>query len=163
MKRSKKPFEDTRAAACEAAAGLLARREHAERELRQKLQRKGFSSETLDEAMAELLARDWLNPSRYAAAMVRHRASQGRGPRWLQAELQSKGVQPTDIEEAIAQDEVDWQQSCDFALSRMLRGDDKNLLLKCRQKLYQRGFHSEHIDTAIRCFEQRANERVGSG
>ncbi len=153
MKRSKKPFEDTRAAACEAAASLLARREHAERELRQKLKRKGFSSQILDEAIDELIDRDWLNESRYAASMARHRASQGRGPRWLRAELQSLGVADQDIEAAICQDELDWQQACHQALTRLQRSDQKDEQARCRQKLYQRGFDPNQIETAMRAQE----------
>ena len=150
MKRSKKPFEDTLAAACEAAASILARREHAERELRQKLKRKGFSSSVLDEAIDELIERDWLNQARYAHFMARHRAQQGRGPRWLQAELQSHGVAAEDIQAAIQQDELDWQQACVRALSRMSGERDVANLMKCRQKLYQRGFENEHIEAAMR-------------
>jgi SOS response regulatory protein OraA/RecX len=137
--RSKRTFEDTVAAACEAAANFLARREHSARELSLKLGKKGYSEDVLADALVELRRRDWLNETRFAAFIARHRASQGRGPRWVAAEL--------------SQEEVDWDQACAYALARMKTADP---LAKQRHKLYQRGFASEHIASAQVLVRSRA-------
>ncbi len=147
---ARKPFEDTAASAIEAAARLLTRREHGERELRQKMARKGYSSAVLDEAIDALLERDWLNEARYAASMARHRAAQGRGPRWVRSELGAQGIAEADLQAALNQDEVDWQQACLYALWRMGPAQRPDHEARCRQKLYQRGFDSEHISAALR-------------
>lgn len=147
--RRKRQFEDSPASAVDAAASLLARREHAQRELRLKLARKGYSSSTLDEAIDLLLERDWLSESRYAAFMARHRASQGRGPRYVRAELQSHGVAEGDIEAALTHEDVCWQEACRHAVSKLRGADDPNHMAKWRQKLYQRGFGPDQIDAAL--------------
>ncbi len=146
VKRPKKPFEDTVAAAIEAAANLLARREHAPRELCQKLARKGYSSDVLDQAVDELRARDWLSESRYAAFLARHRASQARGPRWVQAELSAQGIEGEVCIAALSQDELDWDEACARAARRLPARDPEP---RRRQKLYARGFAPEQIDAAL--------------
>jgi regulatory protein len=151
--RSKRTFEDTVAAACEAAANFLARREHSARELSLKLGKKGYSEDVLADALVELRRRDWLNETRFAAFIARHRASQGRGPRWVAAELQAQGVSEQDAAAALSQEEVDWDQACAYALARMKTADP---LAKQRHKLYQRGFASEHIASAQVLVRSRA-------
>lgn len=146
MKRPKKPFEDTAAAAIDAAANLLSRREHARRELRQKLARKGFSGAVLDEALEELQQRDWLNENRYAAFLARHRAGQARGPRWVMAELSAQGIEGPVSAEALAQDDIDWDEACLRAARRLPVRDPEP---RRRQKLYARGFDAEQIDAAL--------------
>ena len=146
MKRPKKPFEDTLAAALEAAASLLARREHGARELRQKLSRKGYSSDVLDQALEALQQRDWLNESRYAAFMARHRAGQARGPRWVSAELSAQGIEGEVCAAALNQDDIDWDEACLRAARRLPARDPEP---RRRQKLYARGFDAEQIDAAL--------------
>lgn len=147
MKKPRKTLEDTPAAARDAAAGLLSRREHGGRELAQKLRRKGFSEDVVDEALEELRRRDWLNEGRYAASVVRHRCAQGRGPRWVQAELAAQGIDDSLFQAAMAQDELDWDAACQRALQRLPRKDPQP---KLKQKLYQRGFDFEQIEAALR-------------
>lgn len=146
MKRPKKSFEDTVASAREAAAQYLSRREHAARELAFKLGRKGYSSPVIDQTLDDLRGRDWLNEARYAGFIARHRCAQGRGPRWVKAELQAQGITDEDCQQALAQDEVDWVEACARALSRCRAADPQP---KRVQKLYQRGFDSEHIAQAL--------------
>lgn len=146
MKRPKRPFEDTVAAACDAAAKLLARREHAARELDLKLAQRGFSPPVRDEALEELRRRDWLNEARFAQMLARHRAAQGKGPRWVQAELQAAGVPAPLQQEALQQPDIDWFDACGRALRRL---PDQELEARQRQKLYQRGFEAQQIDAVI--------------
>lgn len=151
MRKPRKKLEDTPAAACDAAAALLSRREHGARELGMKLRRKGFSEAVVDAALDELKRRDWLNEGRYAASVVRHRCAQGRGPRWVLAELSAQGIAETLCAEAMAQEELDWDAACARALQRL---PGKDAAAKLKQKLYQRGFDFDQIDAALRRLEK---------
>ena len=150
MPRLKKPFEDSPQAAMDAAVGLLARREQSPRELRQKLTRKGYSAEVLDQALETLAERDWLSESRYAAFIARHRATQGRGPRWVRSELRGQAIEDAEIEVAMHGQEIDWSAACIHAFQRMRRDDSVKDQARCRQKLYLRGFEAQQIDDAIK-------------
>ncbi len=133
-------------AAVDAAARLLARREHARRELGQKLQQRGFSAGIVEEALDELIRRRWLDEVRYAASIARHRAAQGRGPRWVAAELAAQGIEGEACHDALNQEELDWEEACQRALQRLPARDPEPRL---RQKLYQRGFDPEQISSAL--------------
>ncbi len=146
MSRPRKRPEDSVAAACDAAASLLARREHAARELGGKLARKGFSPPVVEQALEELRRRDWLNESRYAAFMARHRCGQGRGPRWVQAELQAQGIDGEILSQALMQADLDWDAACRRAMARLSPGESRGRL---QQKLYQRGFEAGQIQAAL--------------
>lgn len=133
-------------AAVDAAARLLARREHARRELGQKLLQRGFSADIVDQALEELIRRRWLDEARYAATIARHRAAQGRGPRWVAAELAAQGIEGEACREALEQEELDWEEACLRALQRLPEKDPEP---KLRQKLYQRGFDPGQISYAL--------------
>ena len=143
-RKPKAPFEDSPAAAVEAATRLLARREHGAWELRIKLERKGFGADSIAAACAELKARDYLNETRYALMLARHRAAQGRGPRWVEAELQAQHINDADCAAALAQEEIDWLSACRQA-ARRLKADDP----RRREKLYQRGFVPAQIQAVL--------------
>ncbi|BBD80300.1 regulatory protein RecX [Aerosticca soli] len=102
--RDDKPRVD----AYETAIALLARREHSQRELGAKLKRKGFSSaETLD-ALRRLGERRHQDDERFAATLIRHRASQGYGPLRLRLELKGHGLPEARIRALLDDADIDW-------------------------------------------------------
>ena len=131
---------------------LLSRREHSEHELHQKLGLKDFASEIIADELAKLQAMGLQSDRRYVEAVLREQSSRGKGPLYIRAYLQQKGVSNDDVQAAWCEIEVDW-----FALARTVRikkqADVSNLEPKAKQRCYrylaQRGFNREHIDYAM--------------
>ena len=74
------------------ALGLLARREHSRRELRQKLDRGGYEGDEATDAIERLGAQHYQDDERFAELLIRSRSAQGYGPLRLRAELKSHGL-----------------------------------------------------------------------
>lgn len=87
------------------AAQLLSRREHSIRELRLKLERKGYSSEVVGPVIDRLSARRLVSDERFVAAVIRHRAQRGQGPVRIRAELRHQGISDAQIQQSF--DHVD--------------------------------------------------------
>jgi regulatory protein len=74
------------------AMDLLARREHAEAELSQKLTGKGYEPELVAQVVAELCNEGLVSDERFTEAFVRYRREYGYGPMRIQSELRERGV-----------------------------------------------------------------------
>lgn len=77
-----------------AAVRLLGRRDHASGELREKLIRKGFPAEEVEEAIRSLAASGYLDDAKWAAEFARRHLAQGRGWHWVRARLLRAGAVP---------------------------------------------------------------------
>lgn len=132
---------------------LLARREHAPRELERKLRDRGYAADTVSEALADLIRDDLLSESRYAESFARQRAERGQGRVRIQAELTQRGIGDGHIEQALAELDVDWAASA-RAQRRKRFGPDLPDTLRERARqtrfLQQRGFDSDDIRAALR-------------
>jgi regulatory protein len=74
------------------AIALLGRREYSRGELATTLQRKGFESQAVAEALSELAGEGLLNDERYAEALIRQLAARGQGPARVRQALQAAGL-----------------------------------------------------------------------
>jgi len=74
------------------AMDLLARREHSEYELRQKLKSRDYDVDAIDAALQGLKQDHLLSDARFAEAYVNHRFNAGVGPVKIRYELRQKGV-----------------------------------------------------------------------
>ena len=74
------------------AMDLLARREHSEQELRQKLKTRAYDADAIDEAMQALKADGLQSDERFTESYVNHRFNAGVGPLKIRYELRQKGV-----------------------------------------------------------------------
>ncbi len=84
---------DEQAKAVNAAMNLLARRPRSEREVRDRLKRKGYPAETIEAAVAKLEGWRYLDDEAFARYWVENReANRPRGRRLLEQELRLKGV-----------------------------------------------------------------------
>ena len=85
------------------ALDLLARRDHFRRELEDKLRRRELPEDEIEAAVARCEALGLVNDERVGARFVEVRAaSRGWGPRRLAAELQARGLSPSDAERLAA-------------------------------------------------------------
>ena len=94
--------------ALQCAVGLLARREHSEQELRQKLELREYSDESIEEAISRLHEKNYLCDERFAASVCRHRVNRGFGWLYISNELNQKGVCSTIIQQLQKNCEIDW-------------------------------------------------------
>ena len=86
MSQSDDPLKEIR----RAATGLLARREHSETEIYRKLQKKGFTEESIQQVISALTQEKLLSNARFIENYVYYRRSKGLGPLRIQAELMEK-------------------------------------------------------------------------
>lgn len=132
---------------------LLARREHSQLELQQKLSRR-FSASNLQDLIAEeiqKLHKEGLQSDlRLAEAFIRSRTGKGQGPMKIRSELRNKGVSDNDVTSAFEECDPDW-----FALAHEVAekkfGPGFEALQDLKEKsrvarfLGQRGFSHDHI------------------
>lgn len=159
--------EDETYRAREAALSLLAHRARARVELRRRLARKEFSEPVIDEVMAWLEERGYIDDRAFAEAFVRDRLRlRPRGRMGLRQELRRKG-----LEDAVSDAAIDAVMDATDVSERDLARDaaetwgrknrsavrgartSKEERLKVRRRLYghlaRRGFASDAVRSAI--------------
>ncbi|MCP5195536.1 MAG: regulatory protein RecX [Gammaproteobacteria bacterium] len=90
------------------AMELLARREHARLELRQKLMQRGFLTAPIDRVLDQLAEERLLDESRYAELYAYGRADKGYGPLRIARELRERGVSQELVDQTLAELKDDW-------------------------------------------------------
>lgn len=134
------------------AIKLLARREHAQVELERKLDQRGYERAAIERVLAALTDDNLLSEMRYAAGMVRARVERGQGPVRIAAELSRVGVAQSQVDDALAEAEVDWFELA-VAARRKRFGDTTPENREQRSKqirfLQRRGFQQDMINAAL--------------
>ncbi len=136
--------------------GLLARREHSEFELRQKLSSREFDSDDIDTAIERLLDKDYLSDTRFAQSTCRYRVNRGYGWRYIANELKQKGVCSLIIQQLQKNCEIDWYLQAELAYNKRF-GELGEKDPQARQKekakrirfLQYRGFSTDEIFALI--------------
>ena len=135
----------------EAALGLLARRDHAARELERKLHDRGFDRAAADAVLQELAAERLIDDERYVEHFVAYHLTRGQGPVRITAELRVLQIPPEIIKrhlDAVA----DWREQA-RAVRRKKFGASIPGSYSARAKqarfLQYRGYTSEHIRAAL--------------
>ena len=138
------------------ALKLLARRELSERQVRERLARKGHDEGDIDAALVRLVEERAIDDQRVAEAIVRTQAGvKRRGAVRILRELQSAGIAPGLARQALDSmvTEDDAEASLRAALSRRLRGDRPIADDREFQRLYRfllgQGFDSDRIRQAL--------------
>ena len=139
------------------AVDYLSRREHSERELRDKLEAKGFDQELLDQVIQDMLDLGYLSDERYARMIIRSCYEKAQGPKKIRFKLQQKGLATSVVNEAFEEFEGDW-----FSLAQSLRArkfptsikhTDKESYYKEKARqmrfLAGRGFSMDQISFAL--------------
>lgn len=141
-----------RTAARNTAIGLLARREHAQSEIKRKLKDRGYDNELTLEVIDDLTGQRLLSDERFAAMFIRSRAERGQGPVRLRAELRQLQIPVEQIDRLLVAAAIDWDES---ALSVRLRKFGKQpsngMAERAKQVrfLQYRGFTASQIRVAL--------------
>lgn len=130
----------------------LSRREHSEYELKNKLMAKGFSSESIDLALAFAKKHDLQSDWRFACAKVKDLAARGYGEQRAKSELQSHHIDNELALSAMYEQDLDWFQIAreiyikKYTMPNIQEPTVKN---KVMRKMVQRGFTYEQVLCAI--------------
>lgn len=131
---------------------LLARREHAAAELRDKLSQKGFSSQAVEEALEQLREQNLQSDERYAEVFVRSRAQRGHGPVKIRNDLRQREVAEHLIDDLIGDSDHDWLSLAHQQYQKKYRNtpvSNYNEWSKRARFLQSRGFTTSQIKTVI--------------
>jgi len=131
---------------------MLARREHSAAEIRQKLQKRGFDSDEIDQAIIELQQGDWQSDERFAEAYIRGRRLKGFGPVRISVELRERGVDESIIEQNLSASDDVWLQTMHDEYQRKYHGKDiRDYQEKAKRMrfLQYRGFTSDMIQRLL--------------
>jgi regulatory protein len=139
----KKRAEREPPSARDRALGLLSRREHSTRELKQKLAQRGYEAADRDDAIESLARSDYQSDDRFAEVLIRQRAAAGYGPRYIESELRSHGIAPAAHRELF--DAQDWSTAAKRLVARRYDLRDRSAQLKAAQFLARRGFSSDLV------------------
>ncbi len=146
----------------ERACDYLSRREHSEKEIRQKLKRK-FKSVTvkeLDTLLGKLKELGFQSDDRFTESFVRTSVFRKYGPGKIRFELGCKGIEKDKGEKVIAEEEIDFKQlATEFAERKFRRQIEKaadydyEQMQKLKEKMYRslcsRGFAYEDVKVVI--------------
>ena len=134
----------------------LARRELSEAQVRQRLSRRGFTPEDIDDAVTRLRQDGSLDDARTAAAIARSQLSlKKRGARRVLREITAAGIASALAERAVAEvyAEVDGEALLAAAIDRRLgtrRLDDDREMARLYRYLVGQGFDSDRAMAALR-------------
>lgn len=93
------------------ALDMLARREHATKEIREKLLGKGIAPRLVDDTLEKLVAEGLLSDRRFVEAYLQSRRNRGYGPLRIQAELRLRGIDDELIDGYINLHDKQWSDS----------------------------------------------------
>lgn len=137
----------------ESALNMLARREHSQHELKQKLLSRFKDNSIEIETMIKQLTRDnYQSDQRFCEAFIRYRQQKAYGEIRIMSELRQKGVDLALIKQSFNVADIDW-----FELALTLKTNKfgeqvtKDYSTKSKQYRYlqYRGFSSDQINYAI--------------
>lgn len=127
---------------------FLARREHSFFELVNKLKQKEFLHKDIVEALQSFTERGLQSDLRYAQSYVRTAYHKGKGPSFIEQNLQQHDIDSHVIKSLIQDDDYDWYTAAGqvrekrFGENLPSEWDD---IQKQKRFLQYRGFYQEHI------------------
>jgi regulatory protein len=139
--------ETERPSAFQRALARLARRDHSEAELRRVLARKGYEPEEIEEALARLRERRFVDDASYATRFARTRMSlRGQGRNRIRQALRQRGVDRQLVERGLegAAEDVSEATVLDDVARRYWRthqrDEPERRMRRLSEHLYRRGF-----------------------
>ncbi|WP_206483813.1 regulatory protein RecX [Thalassotalea sp. G2M2-11] len=134
------------------AIDLLSRREHSIVELTNKLRQREYQADDIDTVISFLLDNDYLSEQRFAESVFRSRINKGYGRRYIETELQQKGVNSSIIALAEEQTDIDWYHQARQSYLKKFNGSDikdqKDKAKRIRFLQY-RGFSTDEIFSVL--------------
>jgi len=127
---------------------LLARREHSQKELLDKLALRGYDKDDVLPVIDELVEQGWQDDLRYAESYARFRIRKGYGPIRVSYELKQNGIAALDLEDIVHEEAGGWMALLEQVYSKKYPDDavlDRNEWAKRSRFLLHRGFSGAMI------------------
>ena len=134
------------------AMDYLARREYARGELVAKLETAGYDAELSFVEVSRLTGEGLQSDTRFAESFVQSRINQGKGPVRIRQELKERGVNESEVDDALEEADPDWYRLASEVRQRKFGAElPLDFKEKARQMrfLQYRGFESAHIQNAV--------------
>ncbi len=134
-----------------AAICLLAMREHSEKELIEKLERKFGHADSIMQAVKSLSEQGLQSDERFAEAFLRMRQRQGKGSVLIKMELRERGIATDLIARLIDESDCAWLDLARHARLKRFEAAPKDARDRAKQFrfLQSRGFATRHIQSAL--------------
>ena len=133
------------------ALDIISRREHSEKEIREKLYKKFNDHKVSELVITSLIDKGLVNDHRFAEMYIIARKRKGFGPKKIAYELLAKGVSD-DISSQALNEEGGWQIAALNAFNKKYKnGIADNFKEMNKQKIFlqNRGFTFEEIDSVF--------------
>jgi regulatory protein len=133
------------------ALDIISRREHSEKEIREKLYKKFNDHKVSELVITSLIEKGLVNDHRFAEMYIIARKRKGFGPKKIAYELLAKGVSD-DISSQALNEEGGWQIAALNAFNKKYKnGIADNFKEMNKQKIFlqNRGFTFEEIDSVF--------------
>ncbi len=131
---------------------LLARREHSQKELLNKLLLRGFGKDEILLVIDEFSRQGWQSDSRYAESYARSRIQKGYGPAWISYELKKNGIEAIDLEDIVCKSVGSWMELLEQVYTKKYGHDlriDRNEWAKRSRFLLHRGFSGAMVSDLL--------------
>ena len=133
------------------ALDIISRREHSEKEIREKLYKKFNDHKVSELVVTSLIEKGLVNDHRFAEMYIIARKRKGFGPKKIAYELLAKGVSD-DISSQALNEEGGWRIAALNAFNKKYKNgiaDNFNEMNKQKIFLQNRGFTFEEIDSVF--------------
>jgi regulatory protein len=157
-----KDFDDSLENALKSAFRLLGYRDRSEKEICERLAKKGFSQKTIKGVVVYLTERGFVDDRRLAGALKRHAVEKKHlGKRGTTSYLIKRGI-PLEIAAGISGDEDDYFDSAKMLVERRLQNmkgyDTATIKRRLWGLLSRRGFSNETIHRVIKTIDLKEEE-----
>ena len=135
------------------AVRLLSRREHSALEIRDKLTKREFEHNEIEQAIVELVQGGWLSDERFTEAYIRMRQLKGFGPIRISMELNERGIKESIIDEYLHAGDTSWMQTLTEQYRKKYKNktiEDYNDKAKRIRFLQYRGFSLDKIYQVVK-------------
>ena len=159
----KPPKKSSEKTALVTAVDYLARRAHSEKQLREKLERKGFPAEEIDAAIARLMERGYLDDTELCAEQFMYLYNESRSSvRQICAKLMQRGFDH-DLVWSVVPEDVDEREIAvaEHVLEMKYRPTDGRQ--KMMASLYQKGFSVDVAHSAVQNFTKSSVKPLPEG
>ena len=133
------------------ALDIVSRREHSEKEIKNKLLEKFDAPEIIEQVVLKLIENNLINDVRFAEMYVLIRKRKGFGPKKIQFELMARGIDDS-ISSLVITEEGSWKEAAQKAFNKKFKnGASQEFKERNKQKtfLQNRGFSFEEIDSVF--------------
>ena len=138
------------------AVDYLARQAHSEKKLREKLERKGFSGEEIDAAIARLVEHRYLNDAELCAEQFMYLYNEHRSSvRQICAKLRQRGFDRDLVWSVVPNDTFEREVEVAERILAM-KHKPTDTAQKMMANLYQKGFSIDVAHSAVRHFTETA-------